>query len=105
MHQGPGPGVIDDIMKFTVPPWFLAVDKGPGLHRDDAERKGHGATLIHGYDRHQQLVNTWVVIGGRHHEKGLWGRIKMHVGRHIMRVELQSGSRMVDVHVNSLFPL
>ncbi|KAM6491153.1 hypothetical protein JOM56_013392 [Amanita muscaria] len=104
-QKGPGPGVIDDMMKFTVPPWFLAVGEGPGLHRDDAERRGHEATLIRGYDRHQQLVNTWVVIGGRHHEKGLWGRIKMHVGRHIMHVELQSGSRMVDVHVNSLFPL
>jgi hypothetical protein len=60
------------------------------------------ARSLRGYDPYKKLVNSRVVIGGLHHEKGLRGRVREHVGHQIMRIELESGMRMVDVHINQL---
>ena len=57
---------------------------------------------LRGYDRYNELVNMRVVIGGFHSDKGFRGRIQRHVANQIMRVELESGMRHVDVHVNQL---
>ena len=57
---------------------------------------------LRGYDRYNELVNMRVVIGGFHTDKGFRGRIRQHVAHQAMRVELESGMRYVDVHVNQL---
>ncbi|KAM6497782.1 hypothetical protein JOM56_005730 [Amanita muscaria] len=51
---------------------------------------------------HENSINSRVVIGGLHHEKGLRGRVREHVGHQIMRIELESSMRLVDVHINQL---
>jgi hypothetical protein len=55
------------------------------------------------YDRYMELINTWVVVSGHHPEKGLYGRIRNHLGQQIMSVEARSGSRVVDIHVDFLW--
>ncbi|KAM6491853.1 hypothetical protein JOM56_012712 [Amanita muscaria] len=80
--------------------WFLAVVNVP----QEEKRRRREELQIRGHDQYQELVNTKVVIGGQHQEKGLRGNIRAHLGRCIMRVELESGARMADVHVNFLFP-
>ncbi len=55
------------------------------------------------YDRYRELINTWVVVSGHHPEKGLYGRIRNHLGQQIMSVEARSGSRVVDIHVDFLW--
>ena len=54
------------------------------------------------YDRYKELINTWVLVTGNIPEKGLYGRIRDHLGKQIMRVEARSGARTVDIHVNFL---
>jgi hypothetical protein len=61
-----------------------------------------GQRLDASYDRYRELINTWVVVSGHHPEKGLYGRIKNHQGKHIMSVEASSGSKVVDIHVDFL---
>ncbi|KAM6496783.1 hypothetical protein JOM56_007256 [Amanita muscaria] len=80
--------------------WFLAAVNVP----QEEKRRRREELQIRGHDQYQELVNTKVVIGGQHQEKGLRGNIRAHLGRCIMRVELESGARMADVHVNFLFP-
>jgi hypothetical protein len=55
------------------------------------------------YDRYMELINTWVVVSGHHPEKGLYGRIRNHLGQQIMSVEARSGSRVVEIHVDFLW--
>ena len=57
---------------------------------------------LRAYDLYTQLVNKRVVITGLHPDKGFRGRVRLHVSHQVMRVELESGSRLVDVHVNQL---
>jgi hypothetical protein len=68
-----------------------------------AEREDRRANKeMRGYDRLNELVNVKVIIVGDHPDKGLRGRVRMHTGKKLMRVELESGARMVDVHINHL---
>lgn len=58
------------------------------------------------YDYHDpcdDLVNTWVFIGGKSDYKGILGRIRKHLGNKILRVEPRSGAWPVDIHVDYLF--
>ena len=54
------------------------------------------------YDRYKELINTWVIVSKYGPEKGLYGRIRDHLGNQIMRIEARLGARIVDLHVNSL---
>ncbi|KAF8341950.1 hypothetical protein F5887DRAFT_1076332 [Amanita rubescens] len=83
-------------MKFAVPPWFLELENAKDRIMEKSKRS-HAS-----YDRYKELVNTWVVITGKHPEKGLYGRIREHLGNEIMRVEARSGTKVVDVHVDFL---
>ena len=70
----------------------------------DHQSRDQQRPVPRGYDPYTELVNKHVVIGGLHFDKGLRGRIRLHVGQQqILRVELEAGSRLVDVHVNQLF--
>ena len=55
------------------------------------------------YDRCKELVNTWVFVCGKHHEKGLYGRVRESLGNHLLSVEARSGARLVDIHVDFLY--
>jgi hypothetical protein len=67
--------------------------------RDGVVQERHSLAF---YDRYRELVNTWVVVTGKHAEKGVLGRIRDHLGQQILRLEARSGSRLMDVHVDFL---
>ncbi|KAF8346789.1 hypothetical protein F5887DRAFT_1072882 [Amanita rubescens] len=88
-------------VEFTVPPWFLEVDNASRLPMRGSLYRNHRTNGS--YDHHyEELVNTWVVVSGNHAEKGLYGRIRAHLGRQIMSVEASSGSRVLNIHVDFL---
>jgi hypothetical protein len=98
----------DDDLQIVVPPWFLVIVVDPhttpeGSKRRAEEHERWRRLSIRGYDILSELANEKVVIGGPHHEKGLRGRVRKHLGKKIIRIDLESGSRFVDVHVNYLY--
>jgi hypothetical protein len=61
------------LLKFTVPHWFLEVERrndGPLVDRSKRDR----LPLAY-YDRYEELVNMWVHVTGDHSEKGTYGKI------------------------------
>lgn len=83
-----------------VPTWFLEIDGAKGRTSQHASETPIPRNC---YDRYTELVNTWVVVVGTHQEKGLYGRIREHLGDQFLRIEARSGSRLVDVHVDYLW--
>ncbi len=84
-----------------VPTWFLEVD-GAKERTSQHASETHKSPDEDYHDRYKELVNTWVVVVGDHREKGLYGRIREHLGNQVLRVEARSGSRLVDIHVDFL---
>jgi hypothetical protein len=83
-----------------VPPWFLKVDTAhPAVQAPSAITNVSG---LKDDDDYKKLVGTWVVVGGRHVHKSLYGRIREYHGNYLFRVEASSGNRWVDIHVNHL---
>ncbi|KAM6489698.1 hypothetical protein JOM56_014869 [Amanita muscaria] len=88
--------------QVSVKSWQLVPIELDFIHHEKSSSSEPLPRSLRGYDPYENLVNSRVVIGGLHHEKGLRGRVREHVGHQIMRIELESGMRLVDVHINQL---
>ncbi|KAF8332933.1 hypothetical protein F5887DRAFT_922201 [Amanita rubescens] len=82
--------------KFWEPHWFLNVVSTTegGVEQKDCSLAFH--------DRYKELINTWVVVTGNHAYKGLFGRIRDHLGQQMLSIEPTSGALPVAVHVDFL---
>ncbi|KAM6499048.1 hypothetical protein JOM56_004556 [Amanita muscaria] len=90
-----------DVTHFTVKSWQLVPFEFDLTYCSDVIQSSP-LPVIREYNHFNGLVNQQVLIVGQNSDKGLRGRIKQHLVGHVVRVELESGSRMVDLHVNSL---
>ncbi|KAM6499078.1 hypothetical protein JOM56_004586 [Amanita muscaria] len=90
-----------DVTHFTVKSWQLVPFEFDLTYCSDMIQSSP-LPVIREYNHFNGLVNQRVLIVGQNSDKGLRGRIKQHLVGHVVRVELESGSRMVDLHVNSL---
>ncbi|KAM6498973.1 hypothetical protein JOM56_006921 [Amanita muscaria] len=85
---------------FTVKSWQLVPCEFDIVHSGMIQNSPF--PLTREYDRFNELVNQRVLIVGQTPNKGLRGRIQQHVLGRVVRVELESGARTIDVHINSL---
>ncbi|KAM6491817.1 hypothetical protein JOM56_012676 [Amanita muscaria] len=85
---------------FTVKSWQLVPCEFDIVHSGMIQNSLF--PLTHEYDRFNELVNQRVLIVGQTPNKGLRGRIQQHLLGRVVRVELESGARTIDVHINSL---
>jgi hypothetical protein len=92
--------------QFSVHRWQIRFDDmmeepddlGGRIDRPDRSKNRE----MRGYDRLSELQNVKVIIVGPHPYKGWKGRVRMHAGRNLMRVEFESGIRTIDIHINHL---
>jgi hypothetical protein len=82
-------------LQFAVPPWFLHIYQYATMPAPDG--------MYGSYDRCKELVNTWIFVAGNHPKKSLYGRIREAIGNHKVRIEVRSGARLVDIHIDYLY--